>query len=281
MYVKQTGNFALIDELAVSLDVPIRELGRIIKWTFPFTKRERKTINTQTGQRRCWVYSNIARTTNVHSQMLWDEVFNVYMPPNPETSSMCWTVIKKLVSSQRYLSKKLVLSDIQWERIYDRIYESTIDVNLRMFHYKFLNNCLYLDQKLQSFKLVDSAKCSFCFNESETIEHLFVDCLETRNFYFKCKSWLEQNEINFPELNFKNILLGSDSGIMENMLLLLFNSLLYVARIKFKVPTLKEFQHQLILQEKIEYIIAESKSKIFKHLKKYEKINALLKKTDL
>ncbi|KXJ20216.1 hypothetical protein AC249_AIPGENE15982, partial [Exaiptasia diaphana] len=59
MYEKKAGNFVLIDELAVSLNVPIRELGRVIKWTFPFTKRERKTIDTQTGQRRCWVYSNI------------------------------------------------------------------------------------------------------------------------------------------------------------------------------------------------------------------------------
>ena len=222
--------------------------------------QDQYTTNTISSVRTLTLNATPTILSKISSKMLyWEFISKKFVKP----------------SSQRYLSKKLVLSDIQWERIYDRIYESTIDVNLRMFQDKILNNCLYLNQKLQSFKLVDSAKCSFCFNESETIEHLFVDCLETRNFYFKCKSWLKQNEIsNFPELNFKNILLGSDSGIMENMLLLLFKRLLYVARNKFKVPTLKEFQHQLILQEKIEYIIAESKSKIFKHLKKYEKINA-------
>jgi hypothetical protein len=204
-------------------------------------------------------------------------------PLNKITSKMLyWEFIeKKFVkpTSQKYLSTKLENTNIDWKLVYNRIYETTIDTKLRMFQYKLLNNCLYLNQKLHLFKLVESANCSMCSYNIETIEHFFVDCLETRNLYSRCRDWLKQGEIDLPVLSLKNVLLGINSGSMENLLFLLFKYLLYNSRNQLKIPTLTEFQILVKTNEKIEYIIAENRSKLATHLKKYEKINVLMKKT--
>jgi len=129
-----------------------------------------------------------------------------------------WKLIKRKVkkpTSQIYISAKLGDAGIDWTSVYSRLYKSTIDTKLRAFQFKILNNCLYLNQKLYMFKLVDSPKCNFCFNQNETIEHLFVECCETKTFYLKCKNWLKLTQVNLPELNFKNALLGYEGDSFE------------------------------------------------------------------
>lgn len=76
----------------------LREFGRAIKWTFPYTNKERKNINTANARKRVFIYSNIART-NTHSELLWGDIFNAYTPPKPEKVHMSWTVSKKLVDN--------------------------------------------------------------------------------------------------------------------------------------------------------------------------------------
>ena len=186
----------------------------------------------------------------------------------------------KTPTAQKYIQKKLERSDIEWSSVYSKIYESTIDTKLRAFQFKILNNCLYLNQKLFLFKLVESPKCSFCFEKNETIDHFFIECAETKNNYLKVRNWLKRAQINFPDLNLENVLIGYKGNSFENFLFILWKFVLYNSRIKQKSPLLSDFQSIVKHYEKIEYIIAKKKSKLPCHLKKYDNIRTILMSTD-
>ena len=48
--------------------------------------------------------------------------------------------------------------------------------NLRMFHYKILNNILYLNKQLFIFNKKYTKLCTYCKLQDETINHIFVEC---------------------------------------------------------------------------------------------------------
>ena len=52
--------------------------------------------------------------------------------------------------------------------------QATIELSLRSFQYKILNNILYFNEKLFKFKVVDSPLCSLCETENESVLHLFA-----------------------------------------------------------------------------------------------------------
>jgi uncharacterized pyridoxamine 5'-phosphate oxidase family protein len=51
----------------------------------------------------------------------------------------------------------------------------------------------------------------------------------------------------------------------------------FIAKCKGELPNIKKYQFKLLAFEQLEYIIAEKNSKLFTHLKKYEKLRELLK----
>lgn len=175
-------------------------------------------------------------------------------------------------TAQKRLSEKLSSPDIEWKEVYSHIYKTTIDTGLRWFQYKLLNNCLYLNKQLYKFKLIDSPRCSFCFIFLESVEHFFVNCIESRNVYLSIKNWLSNYEVILPELNLSNIILCSGNSSLVNFIILLYKVHLYKARSQEKRPHFKVFQNSIKLFENIEYNIAIRKFKLASHLQKFEKL---------
>ena len=177
-------------------------------------------------------------------------------------------------TSQTNIEKRIVNEDgiiLDWTKIYTRIYTTTIDSYLRMFQYKILNNFLYLNYDLNRFKIIDHSSCSLCHTSPETIDHLFVECIEARNYYFEIRNWLGNYGISLPNSNKKNIILGVDK-ITINFVILLFKYLLYKQREKEKPPSLQQFKNVLRQYEFIERKVAINKNKTLIHNKKWEKI---------
>ena len=89
----------------------------------------------------------------------------------------------------------------------------TVDTNLRIFQYKILNNMLYLNEKLFSFKKISCPLCSFCQHENETPIHLFHGCIKTNFLRYRLKEFLKTKIdflVNTPQsaifgfLNYEN-----------------------------------------------------------------------------
>ena len=63
---------------------------------------------------------------------------------------------------------------IEWNEICKILIKTSIYTKLREFQYKIIHNYLPVNHNLFKWKVSDSNRCSYCFNESETIEHLFT-----------------------------------------------------------------------------------------------------------
>merc|ERR1711872_20349 len=111
---------------------------------------------------------------------------------------------------------------------------------------------------------------SFCSLYPETIDHIFVECIESKNFYFDIRNWLLKFDIFLPECNKLNIILGVDDTML-NYILLLYKMCLYKAREKGKIPNLIMFKNCLKHNEKIEYKLAKEKDVVPKHKNKWNK----------
>jgi len=125
-------------------------------------------------------------------------------------------------TSQKKLQQRMhsELSSIYSPEVYQRIYATTIDTYSRYFQYKILNNILFLNRDLHRFKIHNNPSCPFCSSYPETIDHLFVECIESKNFYFRIRDWLNECDIHLPACNKVNIILGVDDKIIDYIILL-------------------------------------------------------------
>ena len=184
-------------------------------------------------------------------------------------------------TAQLNLCNRMQVENIDWNIIYSRIYSTTVDSYLRFFQYKVLNNILYLNRDLYRFKLLDNASsCSFCSIQLETIDHLFVECIETKNLYFQIRVWLGTYNVYLPEISKVNIILGVDD-ITTNFIILLFKYCLYKGRDSKRPPSLPFFQNLLCHYEKIELLVAKTKNLIDKHNDKWKNVKKALLYKDI
>ena len=96
-----------------------------------------------------------------------------------------------------------------------------------------------------------------------------IDCIESKNYYFEIRFWLENYGIALPSSNKESIILGVDN-VTDNFIILLYKYSIYIQR--EKPPTLKQFKHLLYFYEKIERRMAASKNIMHTHNKKWGKL---------
>ena len=86
--------------------------------------------------------------------------------------------------------KKLFPYFTDWKRSFKEIYESSRDNKLRQFSFKVLHRIIPTRKELKKYKLVTDDICSLCPNP-DSIEHTFLHCTESVNFYTKTLSWFK------------------------------------------------------------------------------------------
>ena len=56
--------------------------------------------------------------------------------------------------------------------------------------------------------VVSSPVCSFCEKENESLEHMFIHCNYTEEFWAQVNKWLRSSNVNINNLKNKEIMLG-------------------------------------------------------------------------
>lgn len=82
----------------------------------------------------------------------------------------------EIPTSQKYFANLFPNLQLEWKDIYMLPRKVSMDTKLRIFQYKILNNILYLNKQLFTFKKTNTKLCSFCKLQDEIINHLFVEC---------------------------------------------------------------------------------------------------------
>ena len=181
--------------------------------------------------------------------------------------------------SQLYFEDLFQNKDVGWKQVYLLTRRVTVDTNLRIFQYKILNNVLYLNEKLFSFKKISSTLCCFCQSENETPIHLFHGCIKTNLLWYKLKEFVK-TKIDLPVNTPQNAIFGflnyeSNSDII-NHLLLIFKYYLFNSR-KHKKLSLEMLKKDIVKVYDIEkQICLNDFKKLRKFRKKWEIIGHLL-----
>ena len=166
--------------------------------------------------------------------------------------------------------EKRVKQQLDWQDACNLVYFVSIDSYTRYFQFKILHDYIHVNEKLKKWQIIDSNRCSYCFIETETIYHLFVQCSYAVTLYNNIKHWLA----GLPDLESTYIIYGilpySLSNALENLLLVLYKHLLFYGRDNCKYISLESFKIKVKNVRRIEYNIARDKGKLDKHLNKWK-----------
>ena len=112
----------------------------------------------------------------------------------------------KIPTARLYFSRKLNVRDECWLTIYTLASKLTSDSRMRIFQYKILINILYFNKALYKMKMADSLLCSFCSQEDETIEDVFLSCEYSKRLWKNVRDWVNKEQ-DLPNLNPKNVII--------------------------------------------------------------------------
>ena len=143
---------------------------------------------------------------------------------------------------------KILNNEIEkWNDIYILPYKVTCETKLRYFQLKILHRTTVTNKWLYKCKISDSPYCTFCKIYEESIQHVFYECLITKNMWFKVADWLSSLDISFDEyFTQTNILLGNPHGpsFLEHIRLitmeLIYNAKLEENENKLNLTLLKQ-----------------------------------------
>ena len=118
-------------------------------------------------------------------------------------SVLCKTPIPP--TAQQKITDKYSDTVINWKKVYSLLFRSTLDSKRREFQYKIFNNNVFTNDKLFRFGFLHAPNCTFCNEESESLEHLLLCCKVSSEFWKEVLSWLKDNDIvieSFTEISF-------------------------------------------------------------------------------
>ena len=156
-----------------------------------------------------------------------------------------------------------------------------IESSLRIFHYKILNNILFLNSRLLKFGQAQSPLCSLCKRENETTKHLLSQCFITRRLWDSIKSWL-MGSVTLPPLNSDTAILGhwrpeNKFNILVNHLIVLFKFFTYKFKNHNFAFNIYKFKLFTMSVQKEEQKIADRNNKLTLHFDKCEPVLHTLK----
>ena len=97
---------------------------------------------------------------------------------------------------------------LDWHDIFKLSFNVLIDTRSREFQYKILNRYLTTNSFLYKIDLANSLLCTFCKQESESLEYLLIICSCTTSFWSNYITWSNQLNIFLGDLSDSDILFG-------------------------------------------------------------------------
>ena len=187
-------------------------------------------------------------------------------------------VYRKLVTSdvERPVSEKLFeerynVDSSKWSDIYALPFQCTIEKRMRSFQFKINHNILFTNEKLFKFGMISSPMSSFCDDEIETLEHLFVNCDYVKPQWNRLKNDIPVMFSN-ENLHAVSILLGiynENGSEIVNHIIFFTKNCIFLCRAQKRIPTIEEMYRNMKNTEFLERLIARKRGKIQFHDRKW------------
>ena len=188
--------------------------------------------------------------------------------------------IKPVNKYKSKMSDKYKINDKQWKQKYTFISQWSISTKNRSFMWRFLYGIVYTNEDFFKFGFKENKKCSFCQEEGQSKEHLFLTCQKVVTFrqevVNKYDKIFTQSAVGDKEFMFgfeKSLNVDDERA---NLILALMNKYIYYNNFHAKELSIYGLQAEIVDMERIEYSIAMRKGKLGPHLFKWENIKTVL-----
>ena len=113
-----------------------------------------------------------------------------------------------------------VFDDLDWASINNCPFICTQNVNLRWLQFRINNRIIGTNSFLFKINILDTDKCAFCKNETETIKHIFFSCYIVKQFWQKLADYVnEKTHSRFDNLSYNLIIFGCKDKTFSFILL--------------------------------------------------------------
>ena len=150
---------------------------------------------------------------------------------------------------------------LDWHEIHKLPFKVLVDTKSREFQYKSLNRYLITNSFLNRIGLITSPLCTFCEQENESLEHLFIICPYTTSFWLDFICWCNKIDIDLKELSNTDILLGiwqrKEDFLLLNHLLILAKQHTYECSKKCTHPSFGVFTNKINYIFRLEWQITK------------------------
>ena len=104
----------------------------------------------------------------------------------------CLTSNNEQPSGHVKWDKKYIGSNLPWNRYHELNKNAIPDTRTRSFQYKIYHHILPTNSMLLKFGIKNTDQCTFCRNESETLEHIIASCSFSKLFWSELEKYLSQ-----------------------------------------------------------------------------------------
>ena len=218
-----------------------------------------------------------------------DEPFNLYNEIKlsfNDKNVLIETVISKTIykellnriitppTAQLNFNTHFVNDVLEWKEIYSLPFRTSLDTKSREFQYKLLNRCLVTNSFLNKIGIIPSPACSFCGEMNESLEHFFISCRYTKDFWAEVIKWFDNQGVKIKHLSEKDIMFGilrCEDELLINHILIIAKQYLYSCRQNKSLPSIKVLNLKIKTIHQLETMIAKSNNKLKAHNMKWDK----------
>ena len=165
-------------------------------------------------------------------------------------------------------------SSLWWESVNLNIKKLSNDCILKWFQYRITHRILGTNLLLHKIGLKDSNLCDFCQNFSESIPHLFIDCIFSMTLWSNVKIWLQSQfhiNVNFGR---KEILFNAqDQGNSLNVIVCLVKHYIYKQKLSKCLPSFQGAKQYIFNYVKCEQYIHKTNLQYEKFVTKWGWLN--------
>ena len=173
---------------------------------------------------------------------------------------------KDTTPNLRKMCLQLDLTEEEYSCLYSNIRTMGFTTKARSFLFKLYAGLLYGNDRLHIFGFSESRKCKRCNHQVEDIQHMLVDCPDTRKFRVVVYSKLGKSFDRSAEL------LGKSDDFGLSFILLQMNRFIYQRKF-LEIPlNSSEFYAQLCLEKKVEETLARKARTQQRHNRKWNNI---------